>query len=140
MKSSQIFLCPSDSGRKYTPGRPVSNYEYGSYAINNAYWPDNDNRTGVSNVTLSQIANSAQTVYAVDYSGNMEFAWDSPANNPVIQNTSPRTMADIPERHLETTNVLWCDGHVKATRLSTLAATKAVGGQPVMTLFTIEDD
>lgn len=44
------------------------------------------------------------------------------------------------ERHLDTTNVLFCDGHVKALKLDVLARTKIIGTDQVMTLFTIEDD
>lgn len=63
----------------------------------------------------------------------------------------------ISERHLETTNVLWGDGHVKAVRLDALAksrvgrpitSTNSSGvsstvnsaGRPIFTSFTIEDD
>lgn len=55
----------------------------------------------------------------------------------------------IAERHLETINVLWADGHVKAVKLESIAKTKTVpvrtnGGAPVnrtvYTAWTIEDD
>jgi prepilin-type processing-associated H-X9-DG protein len=35
-------------------------------------------------------------------------------------------------------NVVWCDGHVKATRLETLGETRYAGGP--MFRFTVEED
>jgi prepilin-type processing-associated H-X9-DG protein len=42
--------------------------------------------------------------------------------------------------HLDTSNLLYFDGHVKAVSLASLAATHMVNGQPVMYQFTVEDD
>lgn len=40
-------------------------------------------------------------------------------------------------RHLDTTNVVFCDGHVKSTRTDVLLKTNAAGALPI---FTIEND
>lgn len=37
-----------------------------------------------------------------------------------VRTTSTQSYGMILERHLDTTNVLWCDGHVKAVKLDTL--------------------
>lgn len=46
----------------------------------------------------------------------------------------------IGERHLETINVLWADGHVKAVKLASIATPKFVGGVKLFSAWTIEDD
>lgn len=55
--------------------------------------------------------------------------------------TNPR--GAIAARHIETCNVLWADGHVKAVKLDSLIGNKVVtgsGGRPVFTSWTVEDD
>ena len=47
---------------------------------------------------------------------------------------------EIAERHLETTNVLWCDGHVKAVKLDALDQTRIAGGKETNVLWTRQDD
>jgi len=42
----------------------------------------------------------------------------------------------MPARHLETINLLYCDGHVKSVKLTNLI--KKTGN--VMPAFTVEDD
>jgi prepilin-type N-terminal cleavage/methylation domain-containing protein/prepilin-type processing-associated H-X9-DG protein len=151
VKSEQLFVCPSD---------PTMNYQfrggknYGSYGLNGAYNLAGDaftpprSSTG-SLVSLSQINVPSQTVWIADNAnaatsvntgGSQGFFWATPAQNPTIPNASPRQLQNIVERHLDTTGVLFCDGHVKAMKLDALAKTKNVNGVEVMTLFTIEDD
>jgi prepilin-type N-terminal cleavage/methylation domain-containing protein/prepilin-type processing-associated H-X9-DG protein len=43
-------------------------------------------------------------------------------------------------RHLETINVLFCDGHVKAMKLEALKEKTTTANANVMSMFTIEDD
>jgi len=58
--------------------------------------------------------------------------------DPVVDNSvSPPTLRCLVARHLDTTNVLWCDGHVKSMKLATLAETAADGAHKY---FTIADD
>jgi prepilin-type N-terminal cleavage/methylation domain-containing protein/prepilin-type processing-associated H-X9-DG protein len=45
----------------------------------------------------------------------------------------------IGERHLETINVLWCDGHVKAVKLSTISPNLPAGNK-LFSAWSIEDD
>lgn len=70
-------------------------------------------------------------------------------NDPTVRTFVGGSAGAISERHLETINVLWADGHVKAVRLAAIIATKSVpyqlnSGTPtnrtVYTAFTIEDD
>lgn len=74
--------------------------------------------------------------------------WDNIANNPTIDSVGSYTRllgeqlgnggsTEVCARHLETLNVLYCDGHVKAVKIENLAAKNAAN---VLTAFTIEDD
>ena len=158
VRSEQLFDCPSDSlspNYKFRSGQ-----NYGSYAQNGAYGAGGDNQTpprssSSYSVSLAQIVQASQTVWATDSNnsadlakggssgGSYGFFWTNAANNPGI-NPAPgsgyRQLQQIAERHLQTTNVLYCDGHVKSHKLDSLTQTKIVGGVNVMTAFTIEDD
>jgi prepilin-type N-terminal cleavage/methylation domain-containing protein/prepilin-type processing-associated H-X9-DG protein len=159
VKSEQLFNCPSDTATNTYKFRNGTNY--GSYGLNGAYGSVlTDNQTpprsaATLQVNLSQITNPAQTVWvtdnnnsvtAVNTGGSQGFFWSSPATNPTISNTAPRQLQNIVERHLDTTSVLFCDGHVKSMKLDALAQTRELidpkDGQTkrVMTIFTIEDD
>lgn len=162
VKSEQIFVCPTDSLSAPYSFRNGSNY--GSYGQNGAYQLVGDTmtppRSSAELVGLSQIVSPASTVWAADTNngnsdaptnapggsagGSFGFTWIDVADNPSIvaapsgyrQLQVPAKGGGIAERHLQTTNVLFCDGHVKAMKLETLAQTK----NGVMSLFTIEDD
>ena len=132
VKSEQLFTCPSDTGnRRYVNWERTSgdNTEYGSYAFN-AYFGAGD---GPRFVNLSNLEDAVNTVWVAD--GGTAFAPqdyracfsgpNSSGNAPVPINGSPRRGfqrygAPIIERHLDTTNVLWTDGHVKAVKLDLL--------------------
>lgn len=138
-KSTQIFTCPSDTvdGKEY---QPRSLYYMGSYAYNGSHWGGGDNYTSPNGAAISDLQDSAGTIWVTDANHAYEFTWQNPANNPAITTGTPRQLSNISERHLETTNILFCDGHVKAMKLNAVAATKTVGADQVMTLFTIEAD
>ena len=164
VKSEQLFTCPSDSASnsKYIfHSKPEANIgplagkNYGSYGLNGAYGSvttDNYRPPRSGNgviIGLADLAAPASTVWVTDNAneitpvntgGSQGFFWSSPATNPSITATSPRQLQNIVERHLDTTGTLFCDGHVKALKLDALAATKVIGADRVMTLFTIEDD
>jgi prepilin-type processing-associated H-X9-DG protein len=158
VKSEQVFRCPSDLGTalgfyKYagrTPG--VDSFNFSSYIYNNAYWGYPALSPSAKN--LSAIEAPATTAWILEQTdgSNIEASWQNEAANPVIGTYSagykmlPTASGDIAERHLGTTVVLYCDGHVKSVRLDNLAATKPVLVQqtgltvPLMTAFTIQDD
>lgn len=56
----------------------------------------------------------------------------------VYSNNNPDGI--IGERHLETINVLWADGHVKAVKLVSIATPTFVGAVKNFPAWTIEDD
>jgi prepilin-type processing-associated H-X9-DG protein len=68
------------------------------------------------------------------------YAWEGTINLGTSNGFS--TMGRMGERHLETINLLYCDGHVKAQKLEAIRDTTTVattGGNksPVYTFFTI---
>jgi prepilin-type N-terminal cleavage/methylation domain-containing protein/prepilin-type processing-associated H-X9-DG protein len=155
VKSEQLFSCPSDdfgtdmySQRKNSPYSFRNGYKYGSYADNHVY---SDNPTwSVSGVALAAIEAPSTTVWAADSvplpapSTNVfsyEFSWANVGVQPSITVGSPNRLDKIAERHLDTTNVLFCDGHVKSLKLSNLL-TKSTSGvtNGAYSYFTPQDD
>jgi prepilin-type N-terminal cleavage/methylation domain-containing protein/prepilin-type processing-associated H-X9-DG protein len=146
-----------------------TNYDNGSYAANTAYYMAGDSYTppfsdtGAYDTTgrgyivkMSQVAKPSETVWVTDSGSNWTVFWEVNDVPPVtlynglsvLPNmyagypiSTTVTWGNIPARHLETTGVLFCDGHVKSMRLDALAKTKTDGaGKKYVPLFTIEDD
>lgn len=174
VRSEQVFVCPSDQavGVKYIAQRNLATYglssthDYGSYGQNGAYSAAGDLQTPPRSsltymVGVSQIVEPAGTVWATDTNNNQEtngsfgFLWTNTSTVPPIQThadlnlipSGTRQLDKISERHLETVNVLYCDGHVKAVKLDALMRAKPVEDpagsgtfKQVMTAFTIEGD
>jgi prepilin-type N-terminal cleavage/methylation domain-containing protein/prepilin-type processing-associated H-X9-DG protein len=160
-KSEQLFVCPSDvqpDVRYEYQGNlgSRSSTNYGSYGQNGAYAAFGDNQTpprsatrsGVTQVvSVASIVKPSETIWAADTfnylegNGSFGFTWLTTMLNPAIEpENGGRRLEKIAERHLQTTNVLYCDGHVKAQKLESLAATRPTPDGNVMFQFTIEDD
>lgn len=159
IKSTQIFNCPSDSGMglPYAVGDTT---KYGSYAYNGTYYdsPTVDNGTTVNGVSkgpngrsIASIAAVSTTLLAADADtaadgvDSFQSAWASLGDDPggVDNSTSPKRFQRLRERHLETLNVLFCDGHVKALRLDAVAkksTTSCIGSDCAYSIFTTQDD
>ena len=138
-KSYQVWKCPSDS----SPAVPVAGGLASSYGANACGYTemntgkngplsnDKGNTPGVDDVTVSIASFEApsSTLLAMDTSGSYGYRIRTSKCTPGaiggIVAGSPRYMgvanANIPDRHLETTNTLWTDGHVKSVRLDRLA-------------------
>ena len=129
----------------------------GSYGQNGAYRNAGDAQTPPRSaaylVTLASLSSPSQIVWATDTNnreeanGSYGFSWADATSVPPITIIEGRRQLDkIVERHLETTNVLYCDGHVKAQKLASLMQTRSVNDavdgatKNVLWLFTIEDD
>ena len=143
-KSTQVFTCPSDSKSKaFVPNTPRADANTGSYAINTLFnWsstttpfsPSSD--TALTGRALAQVEEPATTVWVLDADpnpGNEQFEFRLLGSDPagsasdtVVTSATPNyfsaraSSARIPERHLDTTNVLYVDGHVKSLKLSRL--------------------
>jgi prepilin-type N-terminal cleavage/methylation domain-containing protein/prepilin-type processing-associated H-X9-DG protein len=152
-KSTQIFNCPSNStGQEY---EFRVNRKYGSYGYNSAYWDTSDQvqAPGPTNVSQAIVQSPATTVWAADtaprvgeaadVANTFEFTWQTISLQSTIeQNGSFRSLNRIQERHLDTTNVLYVDGHVKATKLDALVNKKSTTSPTTgaYSAFTVADD
>ncbi len=159
IKSSQLFTCPSDPTQK-AEYRFGHNRYVGSYAINSSYENPGDARKApaprgwVNQATVASLDAPAQTFWVADATsidgttgnyinadGYMHrfWSWNNPSD--LTTNYKPMTLngseADLVERHLDTTNVLFCDGHVKSMKLAALTQKNSAGTKH---MFTIEDD
>lgn len=157
-KSIQLFNCPSDDlgtdllGTHKNSAYSFRNgYRYGSYAMNHVY-SDFGATWSVSGTSLATIEAPATTVWVADASPlpdsnnsqtsrAFEFSWANVSVQPDIRDIPPKHLDKITERHLDTTNVLFCDGHVKSLKLSNLL-TKSTSGVTVgaYSYFTPQDD
>jgi prepilin-type N-terminal cleavage/methylation domain-containing protein/prepilin-type processing-associated H-X9-DG protein len=115
-KSMQVFDCPSDtSGNKYNGAKTGTATGYGYSALLTAGLP-----AGVRSPALAGIAQPAATVMIVDTSN-----WRSvPTNSSFITGGSNPLANDATSyphyRHLDTANVIFCDGHVKSMKKAAL--------------------
>ncbi len=156
VKSYQLFHCPSDSGNAV----PALNNGLSSYGANMGGWREGSGTPkgpsisqGSATTRLSAIQSVSTTVFALDGS---KFEHSTDWNDVAAPNTGgsallsinttaiPRTTtAGDVERHLDTLNVLWCDGHVKSMKLDNLLrATSGYFGDstPRATYFTVAAD
>lgn len=166
VNSASLFECPSEPKktakrfvRRTVPGGKTA--QNGSYLINAAYRnSDNhpcsyldDKETSPFIRKLASVSVPTETAWILESSvNNYMVTWkttsdqyDEIADDSIPQLTDTPTSKDattglsrgMAARHLETTNVLWCDGHVKAVRLDFLAA-KSSGGS--LKYFTVSQD
>lgn len=167
VRNEQVYNCPSHTfitnetqAYKFNMNRGSTDYTYGSYGINFAYLdadvssiartPPTSNYITVKPVTTSMIIQPSTTVWVTDSLNSITSvnsyrlipARETGSVTPAITAGPPRYLtsssgANVSERHLKTTNVLWCDGHVKAVPLEQLLQTNGSG---TYRSWTIEDD
>lgn len=165
VKSTQVFVCPSDTAAtaQYvfppsdrTVGPPDNRDKFGSYYWNNAYYNGSPgvSASGLTGtvVALADIKAVSTTLMVADAvggnpgqtigGGNADFAWPDVANSPTVNATSnPKRLTggatNLVERHIDTIAVIYADGHVKAEKITALARRNA---QDVMSAFTRQDD
>lgn len=148
VKSTQLFDCPSSQTPKY---QVRSGTNYGSYVTNNGYYEAGDaynppvsDFAAIAHGTTSLASIVTPSTTALVMDGQAETGipiggyfcyWNKLP--PAVLEGSPRTLQTIAERHLETVNVLYCDGHVKSRKLADLVRPNSAG---VLSAFTREDD
>ena len=157
VKSEQIFKCPSHAVARYRYYKTVTTgttTDYGSYSINSAYYGGGDNYKspgGEIGVTQADVEAPSTTVWVMDgeYPNAFEFAWDFAGSNPTVVRTGSvpylgcttgTCYRSAQARHLDNVCIGYVDGHVKAVQLDALAVKKTVGGNQIMTAFTIAND
>jgi prepilin-type N-terminal cleavage/methylation domain-containing protein len=152
IKSEQLFVCPSDTNaNRYIQNTKLtgdSENNWGSYAMNSAYWngslPANKRGPGNGGMSLSTLEAAATTVWVTDGNRGFQFAWENTAANPAITTHGSYKHLGIAggndgregavvERHLETTAILYTDGHVKSVKLNSLLALSSDGYYKALT-------
>lgn len=143
LKSEQVFNCPSHAfGAPAGPYKVRNGTNYGSYAINSAYYGEGDfeqSPAGELGTSLASIQDPSGCIWIGDSSAHFEFAWEDKSDQPFVE-TDPsglRYLDYLVERHLSTVPALYCDGHVKSVKLDSLVRKNAAGAYPV---FTIQHD
>ena len=155
IKSEQIFICPSakgDRAKPYVyyerlPATPGTTQLYGSYSITHGYGApaarssvctdctppvSHPNAATKELVSLAAVGSATTTAWVTDgddAAENDEETFSIDVDNGNFTNFS--------NRHLETVNVLFLDGHVKALKSDTLKKKNAAG---VVSMATIQDD
>jgi prepilin-type N-terminal cleavage/methylation domain-containing protein/prepilin-type processing-associated H-X9-DG protein len=149
VKNYQIFRCPSDT----KAGVPALGSTFCSYAANGAGWGEtvgNGKYGPMSNAGTGLVVNSSAitapstTLLAADssdYRIDTQWADTSGWNSlgPIVAGT-PRSLNVLSERHLESLNTLWCDGHVKAVKLDALTIQTTGAYTNKWAPFTINED
>ncbi|HEX8551602.1 MAG TPA: DUF1559 domain-containing protein [Abditibacteriaceae bacterium] len=141
IKSDQVFVCPSDTA----PYASLASGRRTSYSINQLYFSNSGQNLFEANVmppaSIAAIEDSAGTIGVGDSTGYYQVQGSNP---PVaaVSTTSPRTLnvggtGSFSERHLETANWLFMDGHVKALRLDKVVVNPSAG---VYSMFTRTSD
>lgn len=140
IKSYQLLKCPSDSRADVpAPGTRFSSYlangcGYSAAAADPSagnYGPmsGTDDGSFVYTVSLAAFQSPVTTLLAADSVGwsayRIRTTNCTPGSIGGIETGSPRYMgvlstSAVPERHLDTTNVLYGDGHVKAVKIDAL--------------------
>ena len=150
VKSTQLFTCPSNSNGltagatgNFIPALQLtgnSNQNYGSYAMNSAYWGGGGGNTlrgpgnGNPSMSMARVDEPTTTIWVGDGNGSYQCDWE--AGNPAIftigsvKAIGQNGLGDgsIVERHLETCNILYVDGHVKSNKMDALAAVSPTSG------------
>ncbi len=149
IKSYQLFKCPSDTNAA-VPGYNTGVTSYGVNMVGYNESGGNPNGPPISQankpVAMAAIQSASTTLFAMDCNDfQMKSVWADLVQSELAINTtaSPRTMGGgAIERHLDTLNTLWCDGHVKAVKLDLLRTPTTSGnwtGTKAM-YFTIAAD
>lgn len=122
LKSTALYQCPSEPTSPDAPGNPGNN-GYTDYAYNLNIGTYNGGQGGLN---LAELTQPAQTVLALDSdknSGNANGrsdAWEAGCGGDTQCGKTGSGLAVFAaksaQRHLETHNVLFTDGHVKSYR------------------------
>jgi prepilin-type N-terminal cleavage/methylation domain-containing protein/prepilin-type processing-associated H-X9-DG protein len=121
LKSTQIFVCPSDSDPGSMYSSTVPSYKY-SYASNSVRILGNSDCDGATPITpplmYASVAGgkSPTSLAAIDEVATTILAVDSKKDNAEVSvwtKTDLCSGSTVANRHLDGTNFMFCDGHVK---------------------------
>lgn len=147
LKSTQVLRCPSDNSIELVNYTATDiYYESTEYC---GPWPDYFPRPNVACNSVAKLDDAAGTVWLLDSNGGdpdkYHFYQADVTPVPTVSSTEPKKLSGLSgsvptERHLGTTNVLWCDGHVKAMKLSSLLEKRRSDNNDVLSYFTVAND
>ncbi len=128
---------------------------YGSYQINTSYYGVGDAFTppagnDAGNLGMAEIPVPASTYWMLEGGGDYEVSWADTtcvltrqirSGIPVLRRASGNcgTPDKVFGRHQEFTNIIFCDGHAKATRVEQMME-KSAANPLVLRHFTVEED
>ena len=139
IKSEQVFTCPSATDKAAKPWHRAATLtapsdDFGSYTITHGYGANQSTKTPpVSHpllgdlVGLARAETPATTIWVVDGDGAF-FLTSEPA---------PINTSNVVNRHLETLDALYLDGHVKAISVDRLNTRNSSG---TIVATTLQDD
>ena len=117
IKSTQLFNCPSNSDTPYAGGGDTTlSYGYNFGAVATGVCSTNCG-VDLGGASLAAIEDNAGTIMAVDTANYIT----SPGAG--TSTTAPDFSGNVRDRHLETMNVLFADGHVKSQKRTTIMGT-----------------
>jgi prepilin-type N-terminal cleavage/methylation domain-containing protein/prepilin-type processing-associated H-X9-DG protein len=163
LKSSQVFDCPSKVGDApnvnyvyKAPGVAVAaedQRKFGSYSINAGAVGGNPPAANDREITLAEVAEPAGCIWVGDGEARANWSYtyrfipvglasaskeSSSLGNYTRLNGVWGYSGSLVDRHIETINALFCDGHVKAVKLNSVAALNAA--RNAMPMLTTEAD
>ena len=94
--------------------------------------------SGAANCVMTFPSSSGSVANSFDFNEIGQDAAAPTIRTWVYENNNPDGI--IGERHLESINVLWADGHVKAVKLASIVQPTFVAGVKNFASWTIEDD
>ena len=127
------------------------NKHYGSYGINASYWGAGDPNRGPANfpaASLATLASPASTIWVADSTDSYQIDWGGQGSvtNPINTVASYSVFGDPGSNNLndggmvarhggpDLANILYCDGHAKASKLTNLLAKNANGDYAAFTM------
>jgi prepilin-type N-terminal cleavage/methylation domain-containing protein/prepilin-type processing-associated H-X9-DG protein len=118
LKSTQIFRCPSDTTTT------VSSYGYNYVYLAGSGLPSAISIAKIQDVAQTLMLMDSYNVGAYDFIYAPRYWRSNGAASPLA--TAPSTTnayqhGNADDRHLETINTLWCDGHVKSVKITSIA-------------------
>jgi prepilin-type N-terminal cleavage/methylation domain-containing protein/prepilin-type processing-associated H-X9-DG protein len=117
IKSTQLFNCPSNTDAKYEGGNDgVLSYGYNFGTLASTVCSSNCG-VDIGGASLAAIEDNAGTILAAD---SANYIVTAGAGTTVA---APNFSGHIRDRHLETINALFVDGHVKSQKKSTIMGT-----------------
>ncbi len=130
LKSTQIYQCPSETTGPLAPTATPGDNGYTDYAYNLSLGWSAVTRAPIS-VSQAVLTQVASTVQVIDDSSSFGDNWACGCGGSATD-TCPdaaalaRFKGNSAQRHLETQNVLFCDGHVKAYKGATPTQSAAI--------------